>query len=68
MRVTVHSRTPGGNPIELANTPIIPAIAFTVGTEDLTFAMSSDVNPSESTVHLVMDEEGGLGYIQWQYT
>jgi hypothetical protein len=66
MRITVHSRTRGGSPIELANTPIILASSFTTGTEDITFIMSGDVHPSESLVHLIMDTEGGLGQIQWQ--
>ena len=66
MRITIHTRTQNGHPLELANTPIIPATAFLSSTEDLIFFMSSDVHPSESAVHLIMDDEGWLGHIQWQ--
>jgi hypothetical protein len=66
MRITVHARTPGGRPIELANTPIILTTTFSSMTEDITFVMSRDINPSESSVHLIMGAEGGLGRIQWQ--
>jgi hypothetical protein len=66
IRITVHSRTPTGSPVELANTPIILATSFQSGTEDLTFVISSDGDPSSSSVQLIMDADGGLGYIQWQ--
>ena len=66
VRITVHCRTQGGHPIELANTPIIPATSCTAGTEDLAFFMSNDMFASESSLHLIMDEAGGLGHIQWQ--
>ena len=66
IRITVHSRTSGGIPIQLANTPIILATSIASGTQDLTFIMSSDANTSESSVHLIMDVDGGLGIVQWQ--
>jgi hypothetical protein len=66
IRITIHSRTPDGVPIELANTPVIVASTFDTGTENMTFMMSSEEHLYESSVHLIMDEGGGLGHIQWQ--
>jgi hypothetical protein len=37
LRITVHSRTPGGIPVELANSPVIPSSVLSSSTVDLVF-------------------------------
>jgi hypothetical protein len=60
VRVTVHTRSPGGAPMELANTPVFPVSALYHGTQDLVFDNTS------SFVQFVMHADGGLDGIQWQ--
>jgi hypothetical protein len=60
MRVTMHSRSTHGVPVELANTPVLPTDSFYTGEVDLVIELP------ESSVYFMMNAEGGLGQIQFE--
>jgi hypothetical protein len=58
VRITVHSRTMDGVPVELSNTSVI-LLEHLCTADDIVF------HTSTSLLRFVMHEEGGLQHIQW---